>query len=51
MLKWIRKNPVVMGVGTLAAAGLVITAVTSGGFSPTSSYSGCGYGYGYDSTT
>ncbi|MEX6430137.1 hypothetical protein AB6A68_09860 [Ferrimicrobium acidiphilum] len=47
MLKWIRKNPVMMGVGTLAAAGLVVTAVTSGGFSPTSSStSSCGYGYG-----
>ena len=45
MLKWIRKNPVVMGVGTLAIAGLVVTAATSGGFSPTSSSSSnCGYG-------
>jgi len=51
MLKWVRKNPVVTGVGALAVAGLVVTAVTSGGFSPTSAYSGCGYGYGYDSTT
>ena len=34
-----------MGVGTLAIAGLVVTAATSGGFSPTSSStSSCGYG-------
>ncbi|MHB8189921.1 MAG: hypothetical protein ACYDHP_05790 [Ferrimicrobium sp.] len=51
MLKWVRKNPVLTGAGSVALAGLVVSAITSGGFSSTLAATSCGYGYGYACTT